>query len=570
MAMSGRSGPLVMTQAAAELDLWAPVGYEALPRVLVEAFERADWPTVKTELQSQLDGIITDGQYGRQLQQLVRHVPFGNDTILDRYRGQVDIDYGDWDDLKRYIAIAAEPPGDLIGLSKVITAPIDATTLPDAASHWIELFKAYHYALSAAAGPMRQRIRRMHGRYLSILWTLDYVSTNRYLRYRGLHDAAFGAASEARAGRLPVASALAREAQSLGLDSEPLHLLAQDVEVLAQAASGSGSSGTLATPRLLAGPVGMSPYGTWEVINWLMPILFLYPDAEVIAWCARLCERAAARVSSPRALLQAQTWRIAADLIGGERAEAQRALPGVLALSHRAAPGLRAFPELLRGLLDPREATFALAERLARRSGNVALEISCLAWMLSVSPAATAGKRLLRLLRVTGWRKPVLVPADIAAEAAIGLVTLGFRDASIVELAAASARPSVTLLVASRHLDDARASDEAKAAAVDALGRLDTSSSREVLTRVARGHDAAARKAHEVLGAPHERHLLSEREAEVLDLAGRGLTNKQIGQQLFLSQHTVARHLANARGKLGAANRTEAVLRMVTVPPKAS
>jgi DNA-binding CsgD family transcriptional regulator len=242
----------------------------------------------------------------------------------------------------------------------------------------------------------------------------------------------------------------------------------------------------------------------------------------------------------------------------------------VLALSQRSAPGLRAFPELLRGMLDPREATFALAERLSRRSGNVALEISSLAWMLSVSPTATAGKRLLRLLRVTGWRKPVLVPADIAAEAAIGLVTLGFRDASIVELAAASGRPSVTLLVSSRHLDDARASEDAKVAAVDALGRLDTSASREVLMRVSRGHDASGRKAHDVLGAPHERHLLSEREAEVLDLAGRGLTNKQIGQQLFLSQHTVARHLANARAKLGAANRTEAVLRMVTVPPKAS
>src|SRR5436305_14445879 len=99
--------------------------------------------------------------------------------------------------------------------------------------------------------------------------------------------------------------------------------------------------------------------------------------------------------------------------------------------------------------------------------------------MLSVRPTASAAKRLLRLLRVTGWRKPILVPADIAAEAAIGLVTLGFRDASIVELAAASGRPSVTLLVATRHLDDARAPDEAKIPAVEALRRLHTSASRE-------------------------------------------------------------------------------------------
>jgi DNA-binding CsgD family transcriptional regulator len=38
------------------------------------------------------------------------------------------------------------------------------------------------------------------------------------------------------------------------------------------------------------------------------------------------------------------------------------------------------------------------------------------------------------------------------------------------------------------------------------------------------------------------------------------MTNRQIGEKLFLSPHTVARHLANARGKLGAANRAEAAV----------
>ncbi len=54
---------------------------------------------------------------------------------------------------------------------------------------------------------------------------------------------------------------------------------------------------------------------------------------------------------------------------------------------------------------------------------------------------------------------------------------------------------------------------------------------------------------------------LSERELEVLDLAAEGLTNKEIGAKLFLSPHTIARHLANARSKLGAANRAEAAAR---------
>ncbi len=41
----------------------------------------------------------------------------------------------------------------------------------------------------------------------------------------------------------------------------------------------------------------------------------------------------------------------------------------------------------------------------------------------------------------------------------------------------------------------------------------------------------------------------------MLSLAGDGMTNKQIADKLFLSPHTVARHLSNARGKLGASNR---------------
>ena len=55
---------------------------------------------------------------------------------------------------------------------------------------------------------------------------------------------------------------------------------------------------------------------------------------------------------------------------------------------------------------------------------------------------------------------------------------------------------------------------------------------------------------------------LSEREVEVLQLAGTGLTNRDIAERLGLSQHTIARHLANARAKLGASNRTEAAMKL--------
>lgn len=53
---------------------------------------------------------------------------------------------------------------------------------------------------------------------------------------------------------------------------------------------------------------------------------------------------------------------------------------------------------------------------------------------------------------------------------------------------------------------------------------------------------------------------LSEREMEVLKLAARGISNKDIAEQLFLSPRTVQAHLGNIFSKLGVASRTEAVL----------
>lgn len=52
---------------------------------------------------------------------------------------------------------------------------------------------------------------------------------------------------------------------------------------------------------------------------------------------------------------------------------------------------------------------------------------------------------------------------------------------------------------------------------------------------------------------------LTDREIEVLQQAGHGLTNKEIGNQLFISDRTVQGHLKNIYQKLGVATRTEAV-----------
>ena len=52
---------------------------------------------------------------------------------------------------------------------------------------------------------------------------------------------------------------------------------------------------------------------------------------------------------------------------------------------------------------------------------------------------------------------------------------------------------------------------------------------------------------------------LSAREAEVLRLVARGLTNGDIGRELFISEATVKTHLLRVFNKLGVADRTAAV-----------
>jgi DNA-binding NarL/FixJ family response regulator len=51
---------------------------------------------------------------------------------------------------------------------------------------------------------------------------------------------------------------------------------------------------------------------------------------------------------------------------------------------------------------------------------------------------------------------------------------------------------------------------------------------------------------------------LSERETVVLEAVARGLSNREIGRELWISEQTVKFHLRNVYRKLGVASRTEA------------
>jgi len=72
------------------------------------------------------------------------------------------------------------------------------------------------------------------------------------------------------------------------------------------------------------------------------------------------------------------------------------------------------------------------------------------------------------------------------------------------------------------------------------------------------------------------KELLSQREIETLKLASRGMTNKDIANELFLSVRTVKAHLSNIFNKLGVGCRTDAIVKglkegyitLEDVPPK--
>ncbi len=62
----------------------------------------------------------------------------------------------------------------------------------------------------------------------------------------------------------------------------------------------------------------------------------------------------------------------------------------------------------------------------------------------------------------------------------------------------------------------------------------------------------------------------SAQELQIAQLAADGLTNREIGQRLFLSHRTIATHLYRVFPKLGITARGELPLALATEPPPPS
>jgi DNA-binding NarL/FixJ family response regulator len=85
---------------------------------------------------------------------------------------------------------------------------------------------------------------------------------------------------------------------------------------------------------------------------------------------------------------------------------------------------------------------------------------------------------------------------------------------------------------------------------------LDPSVAAKVVAEFSRVSSLVTATSFEVLTEP-----LSEREIEVLRLVTVGLSNREIAEKLIISRGTAKTHIHNLCGKLGAHNRTEAVMR---------
>jgi DNA-binding NarL/FixJ family response regulator len=59
---------------------------------------------------------------------------------------------------------------------------------------------------------------------------------------------------------------------------------------------------------------------------------------------------------------------------------------------------------------------------------------------------------------------------------------------------------------------------------------------------------------------------LTEQERKILDLIAEGLTNRKIGERLFLAEKTVKNYVSNLLSKLGMERRTEAAVFAAKLP----
>jgi DNA-binding NarL/FixJ family response regulator len=163
-------------------------------------------------------------------------------------------------------------------------------------------------------------------------------------------------------------------------------------------------------------------------------------------------------------------------------------------------------------------------------------------------------------MAVVGRTRPMIVLLD--------LKLAGATEAAGLDLCAAltSAYPEVSVLVLTTVIDDQlvmRAIHNGARGYV--VKEVDTSELVRAIRAVSRGESAfdsrsAAAMVRGINAAPSgEARQLTGREREVLRLLARGMSNRDIGKQLFISETTAKFHVGNIMRKLQVTRRAEAV-----------
>jgi DNA-binding NarL/FixJ family response regulator len=116
-------------------------------------------------------------------------------------------------------------------------------------------------------------------------------------------------------------------------------------------------------------------------------------------------------------------------------------------------------------------------------------------------------------------------------------------DAARTQLELAKALVSTTPAAAIEHAN----------AALESFHRLRAERDADAAWAVLRSLGVAARS------GVRARAELTRREAQVLELVGRGLSNAEIGERLFISPKTVEHHVGRILAKLGLPSRARAI-----------
>ena len=271
--------------------------------------------------------------------------------------------------------------------------------------------------------------------------------------------------------------------------------------------------------------------------TWLEP----FWDDVFVAYIARglLAEQALWRGDTQTALAEAEA-ALSADARWGRSPAAIRV--AAVALSARADRASVARRAGITTAVAAEEAAGALLLDLAREAARYPARPKSVlgpegrGWL---ARAEAEYQRLIGLNAPAGWEKTL-------AEFGPGYVYETARTQwRLAEALAGSGRPREAADVCrAASATAARLRAEPLRAALDDLARrlgLDAGGSRDA---VRDGESSVA--------------ALTRREREVLRLMSRGLSNRQIGEELFITPKTASVHVSNILAKLGAATRTEA------------